>query len=365
MTGSVLRGVSISRNVVFAVVSAITISACAGSSTTPASTTGAPAAPSSVAPSVAASPSAAITVHVISVEPEDSPEGKAMAFFRDEVARLSNGSVTILPFSEFGDSDQDNIKEITSGHNDMAIVQARNWDELGVTSMQALETPFLITTDGLAAAATTGDVADQLMSGLPQSVRGLAMWPIDLRHPVSFGKPFLSPADLKGQNIRIVGSTITEDVIRALGGTPLRSGDVDDAQFGGAESAFDRAYSLPQPGTFTGNVTFYPRVDVFFINERIFASLSPEQQAAVRSAAAATSQHVVDGIVPDADQAKTYCAEAGGSVALASEAQLAEFADALRPVAEAIERDPVTKDLIARIRAMPATPTNTAPIAAC
>jgi TRAP-type C4-dicarboxylate transport system substrate-binding protein len=347
----------------------VVVAACAGSTASPSALAqGTAIVAASAAPSSSAAPpssSAALSLQVATVEPGDSPEGKAIEFFVGEVKRLTGGSLTIVPLTEAGESDQDNITQVTAGTLEMAIVQARNWDEFGVTSMQALQAPFLITTDAMAAAATKGDIADALMSGLDEKgVNGLALWPIDLRHPVSFGKPFLSPADIKGANIRIVGSTITADLVRALGGTPVHSGDVDDSALGGAESAFDRAYSLPRPGTFTGNVTFYPRVDVFVINQDLFAGLSPDQQSAVKSAADATRQHVIDGIVPDADQGKAYCADVGGKVALADKAGLAAFASALEPITAGIELETVSKDLIAQIRALPVSAPSAA-IAAC
>jgi C4-dicarboxylate-binding protein DctP len=299
---------------------------------------------------VSAAPSS--TLRVVTNEPADSPEGKAVAFFAEEATRLSGGTLAVEAVSEAGESDQENIELVMSGGAAMAIVQARNWDDYGVTSLQALEAPFLITSDGLAAAATSGDLAADLMAGLAaKGVEGLALWPIDLRHPVSFGDPFLTPADMKDANIRIVGSRVTEDVIEALGAKPVRSGEIDDSEFDGAESAFDRAYSLPAPGKFTGNVTFYPRVDVFFVNSAALAKLSPEQQAAVRSAAEATRADVVDSIESDAAQAKAYCDQEGGSVVLASKAGVAAFESVLEPVVESLERDDATKQLVARIRA--------------
>ena len=165
-------------------------------------------------------------------------------------------------------------------------------------------------------------------------------------------------------NIRIVGSKITEDVISALGAKPVRSGEIDDSEFDGAESAFDRAYSLPKTGTFTGNVTFYPRVDVFFANAHAFAALSPDQQAAVRAAAEATRAHVVGSIAPDADQAQAYCKETGGKVVLADEAGVTAFASALAPVVTALEEDAATKDLVARIRSL-SPPAQASGIHAC
>ena len=335
----------------------VVVSACAGSTTTPTPSAVATA-PSSAPPAASvgsAPPSAAVTLRVVTVEPPDSPEGQAVEFFADEVERLTGGSLAVEPASEAGESDQDNISRVASGDLEAAIVQARNWDEFGVTSMQALQAPFLITSDALAAAATSGDLAGELMAGLDEKgVEGLALWPIDLRHPVSFGEPFLTPDDMTDANIRIVGSTITKDVIESFGANPFYSGEVEDSEFDGAESAFDRAYSLPAIGTFTGNVTFYPRVDVFFISKEALAGLTPEQQAAVRSAAEATRKHVADSIVPDATQAKGYCADEGGHVALADEAGVAAFEAAVAPVLTKLEAEPDTKDLINQIRGLSA-----------
>jgi hypothetical protein len=195
------------------------------------------------------------------------------------------------------------------------------------------------------------------MSGLPaKGVDGLALWAIDFRHPVSFGEPFLSLADFKDAKIRIVGSTITEEVMAALGAEAVRpDGDwldqIENGTIMGAESAFDRVATLPKIGTITGNVTFYPRVDAFFINHAAFDRLSQAQQTAVRDAAAATRQHVIDAIVPDATQAAGYCSVNGGTVALATDADLAAIAAALQPVRTKLENDPVTRQLIADIAA--------------
>ncbi len=346
--------------------------ACASATPRTTSSPAAPAATTSKSPSPAASvaavpgaTAAATVFRLVTVEPADSPEGKAVAFFADEVKRLSGGSVTVESASEDGENDQHNIQRVTSGDIAMAIVQARNWDDFGVTTLQALEAPFVITSDALAVDATSGDLAADLMAGLAdKGVEGLGLWPIDLRHPVSFGKPFLRPADMNGAKIRIVGSRVTEDVIYALGAKPLRGGEIDDSEFDGAESAFDRAYSLPKAGTFTGNVTFYPRVDLFFVSKKALDRLSPEQRAAVRSGAEATRKYVVDSIVSDVAQAKIYCDQAGGSVALADEAGMQAFASALAPVVADLEQNATTKRLVERIRALQ-KPEPGEPINAC
>ncbi len=324
---------------------AVVVAACGGQPASPSS------APS--ASTAAAVPDKPVTLRVANGEGGGSPESNAVLFFADDVARRSGGTVTVEPIDD-EQPDVDNDNRVASGEIDAAITQARSWDALEVTSLQALQTPFLITNEAAAATATDGDIAARLMSGLPaKGVDGLALWAIDFRHPVSFGEPFLSLADFKGTKIRIVGSTITEEVMSALGAEAVRPegewvAQIEDGTIKGAETAFDRVGTLPRIGTMTGNVTFYPRVDAFFINHAVFSRLSAGQQDAVREAATATRGHVIDGIVPDAKQATDYCAN-GGTVVLAPPADLATMANALQPVQAKLQADPLTKQLIADI----------------
>ena len=354
------RAVALGRPALAAALAIVLVtSGCAG-----------PRAPTIVPTGTPAGSEAPVTLRVANGEGAGSPESDAVLYFADEVARASGGSVTVEPIDD-EQADVDNDNRVASGEIDAAITQARSWDALDVTSLQALQTPFLVTNETIAASATDGDLAARLMGGLTdKGVDGLALWPIDFRHPVSFGEPFLSLADFKGAQIRIVGSTITEDVMRALGAEAVRpEGDwldkIKDGTIKGAESAFDRVGTLPKIGTATGNVTFYPRVDAFFINHAAFAALSAAQQTAVREAAAATRQHVIDGIVPDATQAAAYCSENGGTVVLASDADLAAMAAALEPVRTKLEGDPLTKQLIADIAKVAAGVAAPASVSAC
>src|SRR5262245_4929220 len=80
-----------------------------------------------------------ITLHVANGEGSGSPESQAVLFFADEVRRLSNGTVSVAPVED-EQSDLDNDNRVISGEIDMAITQARSWDELAVTTLQALQT---------------------------------------------------------------------------------------------------------------------------------------------------------------------------------------------------------------------------------
>ena len=85
---------------------------------------------------------------------------------------------------------------------DLAVVPVRTWSDAGVTSLQALQAPFLIDNDALLTAVTGDDALVQpLLDGMQeQGLVGLAVWPEGLRHPLAFeqnGAPLLSPDDFK------------------------------------------------------------------------------------------------------------------------------------------------------------------------
>ena len=57
----------------------------------------------------------------------------------------------------------------------------------GISSLQALQAPFLIDSDELAEAVATDPLMEPLLAAMGEGgVAGLAVWPEDLRHPVAF-----------------------------------------------------------------------------------------------------------------------------------------------------------------------------------
>ena len=85
----------------------------------------------------------------------------------------------------------------------MAVVPARAWSDAGVTSLRALQAPFLFESDEhVAAAVETPRSRRPVQRVRGQRVIGLTLFPESLRHLFSFGEPMLSPADVKGKTLR-------------------------------------------------------------------------------------------------------------------------------------------------------------------
>jgi TRAP-type C4-dicarboxylate transport system substrate-binding protein len=283
--------------------------------------------------------------------------------FAAEVRKRSGGRLRIKVVHEankkaVGDKpawDQTLASLVRGGKLDLAIVPARAWDRLGVTSLQALQAPFLITTMELAETVAKSPAAEPMLRGLGKGgVVGLALLPEELRHPVGFGHAMRGLGDFAGRELRVPLSNASYALMRALGARPVDlsgemfTGAVASREVTGTESSLGLSAGLPAPATISANVTFYPKVNTLVANRGAFASLSGEQREVVRDAAAATL--AAGSFAPDAEAA---CRQ-GEHVIEASAADIAALERAALPVYAKLEHDPLTRALIARIRALKA-----------
>jgi TRAP-type C4-dicarboxylate transport system substrate-binding protein len=324
----------------------------------------------STQPSQAGSPSpaasaATLVLKVATVEDGSSPAHRALTQFVGAFAQASGSSIRLVVVDQAaGDQTRGEnalLAALRQGTFDIGIVPTRAWASEHVTSFDATMTPLLIDSLPLAGAVAKDPIAQTMLQGASSTgMTGLAMWPEDLRHPVSFGAPLVTPAGFAGHGIRAIPGDITTEMIAALGGRTFDvQGDafasqIADGSIVGAESGLQNAASLPDPGTFTGNITFYPRMDVLVIRPETLARLAPAQRDAVIAAARATTDYMIANGVSDATAAPGYCT-AGGKVALATAAQKAAFAAALQPVVDDLRKDTATKAFIDRITVIKAT----------
>ena len=308
-----------------------------------------------------------VSLRLAVADDQGRPSEPYVLEFIQQVETLSDGSITIEPIWGAGYDtpayyEAGVVQLVTAGEAELGLVASRAWDNEGVTSLQALQAPFLITNDALAEAVAGSDIATRMLEGMSSAgVVGLMLWPEDLRHPFAFepfGKTFLSPEDLAGTTIRAIPSSVTWATIEALGATPIFKDDygpdVLAGQIQGAESGLRQGASLPVPATATGNVVFFPKFQVLFANGEAFEQLSEEQQMVIRNAAAATQEKAIAEHPREVDAATQWCAN-GGTIVLASEEQVAAFEEAARPVFEQIEQDPLNAELIAAIRELKAS----------
>ncbi|MEV6489220.1 hypothetical protein AB0M20_11415 [Actinoplanes sp. NPDC051633] len=313
-----------------------------------------------------------ITLQVGTNDEPGAPAARAIDEFARQVQARSHGQLTVQPVWEASDGnqgvgwDQAVARRVASGDLEMGMIPARAWDTEKVTSLRALQAPFLVNTEGLAKQVVTADLAGKMLAGLDQiGITGLSLVPESTRLIFSFGKPMLSPADMRGAVVRVPRSDTTYAMFRAFGAAP------DDAEAvqgrtAGAESSFELVPRVGrQMATATGNVVPYAKINSLVINSKRFAALTEAQRSMVREAATATRDWGVKSMPGTADQATWYCKQQGGSVVLATPANVAAFQRAARPVYAELEKDAETAAFIAGIRDLASRVQPAPPVKAC
>lgn len=270
--------------------------------------------------------------------------------FAETVAKLSEGLLLIEPVWRVGGEnvthwDQEVSRQVVSGELDMGNIPSRAFDTQGVTSLRALNAPFLITTDELLDEVVSSDLVDEMLSGLEEiGLVGLALLPEGLRHPFGFGQPLMGVDDYAGGAIRAPSSATTAAIIESLGGIVVE-GSIDPETQIGMESS----YPFGEPGSVaTGNVVFFPKVNTLVMNAEAFERLTDTQREILEEAAAETLQWSIESRVTDFEAAARFCDE-GGAVVLVDEETLAGLEEATAGVYEELEPDPLTVNLIEEI----------------
>ena len=241
-----------------------------------------------------------VTLRIGTDDQPGRPSADQIEEFARQVAALSDGQITIEPVWQADgihqrDWDQKVARMVVSGDLDLGLIPTRAWDTEGVTSLRALNAPFLVDSEGLLATVVSADVATGMLAGLDAvGITGLALLPESMRQVFSFGPPLLTPEQFQGATIRAPRSDTTYAFFEALGATvtDLQGDDfasgVHSGTVTGAESSFALAGSLPRPAVATGNLNLFPKVNSLVVNSGKFAGLSETQQGILRQAARAT-----------------------------------------------------------------------------
>mgnify|MGYP000105794729 FL=1 len=316
---------------------------------------------------------------VLTLATAGGPDGRSAAQVREfasQVEELSGGSIRIqlvlkAASDEAGAWDQAVAQSTEGGDFDMALIPTRTWEAEGVRSFTALSAPFLRASDQAVAKIVAPELASSMMAGLKSiGLSGLALLLDRPRMIFSFDGPVLKPADLAGKVVRTPGSGTGNAALRALGASPqsLAGGLFTDALNTGAvtaaESSFARASSFPRPSTTTGNLPLYVKVNSLVVNTKTYTHLAADDRRILMEAAGKTRESMTQSMLRTADEAAAYCRN-GGTIVAATEAQLAAFEAAAAPVYAQLEKDSLTRSLLAKIRALTAAPGGTFAVAPC
>jgi TRAP-type C4-dicarboxylate transport system substrate-binding protein len=292
-------------------------------------------------------------------QPNRGGPGSALQRWADQVHLLSKGTLRI-DFTQgwrLGQPDYEGgtIADVRAGKVDLAGVGARAFDRVGVTDFQGLLAPMLVDSQALQEKVFAAGIPDQMLRGVERSgVVGLGVLPGPMRKVLGVSRPFLRPSDFTGAVIGMQDSDLTARTLSAWGATPkavpngaaLTGLDGYEQQLG---SIAGNSYA-DSAGYVTANVDLWPRPLVLIAGPAQFATLSGDQQRALRAAAAPSSANALRAARSEDETAAATLCRRGMTLASASPQDLQALTDALQPVYDRLDAEPRTRAWIHQIR---------------
>jgi hypothetical protein len=109
-----------------------------------------------------------ITLRIGTSKLQGTPTSDQVEQFASRVNKLSAGNLLVEPVRQAAeddapDGDQQVARSLEAGGLALAVIPTWVWDTEGVTSMRALDPPFLITSDELVADVVSGELAGHMM----------------------------------------------------------------------------------------------------------------------------------------------------------------------------------------------------------
>ena len=271
--------------------------------------------------------------------------------FAGRVSALSHATIRIEPVLDADAGalgwDQAVARGVAGGTWDLGLVPGRAWDVLGVTSLRALNTPFLVTSRPALEAVLNDGIRDDLLAGLPAAgVVGLDILPDGMRHPFGYASALRGAADYRDATIRSARSATVAMLFDALGAR------VTDTTAGsGGQRGAESQFSITPAAIATANITFFPKTDVLVADADVHDRLRPDQWALLRDAAAATRAWMFARLPTDFEAAAAFCGH-GGRIVAATAQERAGIEEAGARVTEELRRDAGTRRMIDRIRGL-------------
>ena len=296
--------------------------------------------------------------------------------FADEVARLSGGKMRL----EFRDRwlgwpwrrpESAVIRDVAAGKADLGSVGSRAWDDVGISSFNALHAPLLVDSYALQAEVLESGIPGEMLKALePLRLVGLGILPSPLRKLLGVARPLTQPEDFRGQRIGITESRVARDTLHALGATAIAV--PAGSQIGGLDGVEQQVEAI-ESNTYdagakylTANVNLWPRPLVLFMNEAAFKALEPVQRDVLREALGNVVPETLTAIRAREQTAAAVLCRRGLSFVVATPADMSKLRDALVPVYRELEQDDQTRSFIARIRQLRhATPDSAEMLPSC
>ena len=312
-----------------------------------------------VAVVLAASTSAATarTFRSAEVHSKDFPTNQAVMHMSEDLSKATGGkdSIKIFGDSALG-SEKDTVEQVKIGALDMVRVNTAAFNGIVPESMvPAL--PFLFRDIEHFRKTMYGPQGDKILAAFEKAgFVGLALYESGARS-IYAKKPIKSLADTKGLKLRVQPSDLWVSLVGAMGAsatpmpfaevyTGLKTGLLDAAE--NNYPSYDEAKHFESAPIYSETMhSMAPEVLVF--SKKIWDTLSPDQQAAIRKAAKDSVPFYVKLWEAKEKDAKAAVIKGGAKIIPAAEIDRKSFVEAEKPVWDKFAATPELKALVTDI----------------
>ena len=164
---------------------------------------------------------APIVIKFSHVVAQNTPKGQAADYFKKLVDERTKGRVKIevYPNSQLY-KDKEEMEALQLGAVQMLAPSLAKFAPLGVKEFEVFDLPFIFDNYQELHKVTMGPVGAKLLAKLEaKGIHGLAYWDNGFK-VMSDNKPLKTPADFRGQKMRIQSSKVLDSQMRSMGSIP-------------------------------------------------------------------------------------------------------------------------------------------------
>jgi tripartite ATP-independent transporter DctP family solute receptor len=291
------------------------------------------------------------------VHAKDYPTNRAVMHMGEELSKATGGKDTIKIFGDSAlGSEKDTVEQVKIGALDMVRVNTAAFNGIVPESMvPAL--PFLFRDIEHFRKTMYGPQGDKILAAFDKAgFVGLALYESGARS-IYAKKPIKSLADTKGLKLRVQPSDLWVSLVGAMGAsatpmpfaevyTGLKTGLLDAAE--NNYPSYDEAKHFESAPVYSETMhSMAPEVLVF--SKKIWDTLTPEEQVAIRKAAKASVPYYVTLWETKEKDAKAAVIKGGAKIVPAAEIDRKSFVEAEKPVWDKFANTPELKALVSDI----------------
>lgn len=297
------------------------------------------------------------TFRCADVHSKDFPTNMAVMYMGDELGQLTGGKDKVKVFGDSSlGSEKDTIEQVKIGALDMVRASSAAFN--GIVPESVIPSlPFLFRDINHLRSTMYGPQGDKVLAGFEKAgFVGLVMYESGARSMYA-KKPIRSVADTKGMKIRVIPSDLMVSLVSAMGAspTPMPFAEVYTGLKTGLLDAAENNYPSYDEAKHYESAPFYSETmhvmtpEVLVFSKKIWDTLSPEEQTAIRKAAKDSIPYYVKIWEAKEKDAKAAVLKGGAQIIPASEINRKSFVAAEKPVWDKFANTPELKALVQEI----------------